>query len=133
MWLSDIRVIPCEITHSKNESLSIVFILSTLSVHLMRLIFRIMNSHRMYILSTKYENIWKWFIFWVCDFTWNDPLDIRVLIQLLHTLFYKISLQQGNICYLLIYYNIHYNDTIYNDLKHFYSIQLLSNLKDESQ
>ena len=31
MW-----VIPCEITHSKNESLPIVFILSTKSVHPMR-------------------------------------------------------------------------------------------------
>ena len=30
------RVIPCEITHSKNESLLIVFILSTQSVHPMR-------------------------------------------------------------------------------------------------
>ena len=30
------RVIPCEITHSKNVSLSIVFILSTQSVHPMR-------------------------------------------------------------------------------------------------
>ena len=29
-------VIPCEITHSKNESLPIVFILSTQSVHPMR-------------------------------------------------------------------------------------------------
>ena len=30
------RVIPCEIKHSKNESLPIVFILSTESVHSMR-------------------------------------------------------------------------------------------------
>ena len=30
------RVIPCEITHSNNESLPIVFILSTQSVHSMR-------------------------------------------------------------------------------------------------
>ena len=29
-------VIPCEITHSKNESLSIIFILSTQCVHPMR-------------------------------------------------------------------------------------------------
>ena len=32
----DLRVILCEITHSKNESLPIVFILSTLSAHPMR-------------------------------------------------------------------------------------------------
>ena len=25
-------------------------------------------------LCTKYENNRKWFIYWVCDFTWNDPV-----------------------------------------------------------
>ena len=35
-----------------------------------RLIFRIMKSHRIYTLCTKYEKNRK---FWVCDFTWNDP------------------------------------------------------------
>ena len=42
-----------------------------------RLIFRIMNSHRMYTLCTEYENNWRWTIFWVCDFTWNDPKERR--------------------------------------------------------
>ena len=32
----DLQVIPCEITHSKNGSPSIVFILSTQSIHPMR-------------------------------------------------------------------------------------------------
>ena len=43
-----------------------------------RLIFRIMNSHGMNTLCTKYENNRKWCIFWVCDFTWNDP-DTKAL------------------------------------------------------
>ena len=34
--LPSVGVIPCEITHSKNASLTIVFILSTQSVHAMR-------------------------------------------------------------------------------------------------
>ena len=46
-----------------------------------RLIFRIMNSHRMYTLCTKYENNRKWCIFWVCDFTWNDPSIVLYFIE----------------------------------------------------
>jgi hypothetical protein len=34
--LTGLRVISCEITHSKNESLPIVFILITQSIHAMR-------------------------------------------------------------------------------------------------
>ena len=45
-----------------------------------RLIFRIINSHRMYTLCTKYENIQKWLICWVCDFSWNDTIKVLFLI-----------------------------------------------------
>ena len=55
-------VIPCEITHSKNLSLPIVFILSTQCVYPMK------------VLNPEYQPpVTSGSRVTVCDFKWNDP------------------------------------------------------------
>ena len=66
----------------KNESLPIVFILSTQSVYPMR----VHNpEYQPPVTFGSRLTGCVWFIFWVCDFTWNDP--IRDSTRILHLLY----------------------------------------------
>ena len=114
------RVIPCEITHLKNESLPIVFILSTKSAHPMRF----HNSEYqprsggwdsglcvliwpiLYSILDREKNLRSWFFFGqkLCCFRWNDPLGEYSPHSLLKQtksfkIFWQFSLNKNNKMY----------------------------------